>query len=181
MEIKFFEDIDRALGLSSFFVHEKVKSSTLNAHRQRRVSWCSAFALFDAEPVEVGEVFLAGVGEGEAEVDEAAGEVCEGDGDFLPLVPVAGGLELGGGDFFVVGSHRDSSSGAGGGVVEGDLLAAPEAEAMILGPLVVVDGSDEGFAVLGGLVEQFRASVFGKVFGLNGAGLQSDGSGAGEG
>ena len=68
MEIKFFEDIDRALGLSSFFVHEKVKSSTLNAHRQRRVSWCSVFALFDVEPVEVGEVFLAGVGEGEAMV-----------------------------------------------------------------------------------------------------------------
>lgn len=126
-------------------------------------------------------MLLAGVGEGEAEVDEAAGEVFEGDGDFLPLVPVAGGLELGGSDFFVVGSHGDGGSGAGGGVVEGDLLAASEAEAMILRPLVVVDGSDEGFAVLGGFVEQFRASVFGKVFGLNGAGLQSDGGGAGEG
>ena len=116
-------------------------------------------------------MLLAGVGEGEAEVDEAAREVFEGDGDFLPLVPVAGGFELGGGDFLVVGSYGDGGSGAGGGVVEGDLLAAREAEAVILGPLVVVDGSDEGFAVLGGFVEQFRSSVFGKVFGLDGAGL----------
>ena len=48
-------------------------------------------------------MLFAGVGEGEAEVDEALGEVFEGDGEFFPLVPAAGGREFGGGDFLSVG------------------------------------------------------------------------------
>jgi len=31
--------------------------------------------LFEAEPVEIGEMLFAGIGEGEAEIDEAGGKV----------------------------------------------------------------------------------------------------------
>ena len=75
---------------------------------------------------------LAGVGEGEAEVDQSFGDVFEGDGDFLPLLPVAGWFELGGCDFFAAGGHSDGGTGAVGRVAEGDLFAALEAKAVIL-------------------------------------------------
>ena len=44
----------------------------------------------------------------------------------------------------------------------------------------MVDGTNEGFAVFADSLSKFGAIVLGKVFGLDGAGLQTDGGGAGE-
>ena len=116
-------------------------------------------------------MLLAGIGEGEAEIDETGGKIFERDGGFLPGVPVAGGVELSGADFLTVRGDCDRCALVGGGITEGHFLTAIETEAMILGPMRMIDGTEE---LMVGAIENLGAVVGGVGLGLDGSGMEAD-------
>ena len=135
------------------------------------------FASVDPEPIEIGKVLLTGIGEGQAEIDKTGGQVGERDGDFLPCLPIAGWFDLAGADVLAIRGHCYGGSGARGSVAEGYFLRAFEPEAVVFGPMRMVDRSDEGVIVA---VEDLGAVVRGVGLGLDGAGMESDRRSAGE-
>ena len=125
----------------------------------------------DPEPIEVGKVLFAGICEGEAEIHKTGGKVCERDGDFLPGVPTAGWFDRGGANIVSIRSDGYGGSGSGGGITEGHFLRAVEPEAVVFGPMRMVDRSDE-WLIVG--VENLGAVVRGIGLGLDGPRMESD-------
>ena len=101
-------------------------------------------------------MLFARICESELEIDESGRDIYEGDGDFFPFVPIPGGFDWSGGDFFAVGSDGDFSARACRGVLECDCFAIIEAEAGIADPVRVVDSTNE-FGVVAS--ENFRSLV----------------------
>ena len=133
--------------------------------------------LFEAEPVEIGEMLFAGIGEGQAEIHKPGGKVCERNGDFLPGVPIAGWFHKGGGDVLAIRGDRYRRAIAGGGITERYFLTAFESKAVILGPMRVIDRSEKWLLVG---VEDLGAVVRGIGLGLNGSGMEADCRSSGE-
>ena len=124
-----------------------------------------------AEPVEVDEMLIAGIGEGKAEIDETGGKIFKRDRDLFPLVPITGGLELSGCNFLAVCGDCGGGTAASRGITEGHFPGAIESKAMVFGPVGMINCSDEAMVFP---VKNLGAVVGGVGFGLDGSGMEPD-------